>query len=621
MKKWIAMILALALALTCTAASAGMVHVRMSVDREAAKDVLKDFGVPERLLAVTDPMISLASALGVKVTTMEDGVQVDLDLNGENALSLGYASDAEGIRLASTLFPNYVLTLKLKTSGQTKETFMPSNLPGTENDRSGEETMSIMPTSVQTYIQSFVIACVAAAVPGEPVQGEYEFDGCKFDTMVPITVDVPVVKDAFHGLTEDLLKDEGILGIIRRYAGKVGADLSVDLLREGFKVFEAHFPEMVTAEFYQNSSGGETFYVTGRAGYAGKETPSYEYSMLYRDGKNYTMTYQDHEHGLTAGMAFRENGFRMEFTCGGKSLAFDFTAEEGDPAVCRCGVFYKNMEKPLISVEVTSASAGERTLPLEAGGKTVLALEDVLSGKSGAASGLLGDIIMNGFGPLMTKLSEAVPEAARLIMGLIMPQKGQPGTKTPEPAAEPEPKQEVDKSSWKTLGDVLSLESSDRESTWDDEHYCYIFHYAGTQWMVIAKLSKEQSDAIAAVDYLAEDRDEQIRTILGPCEILAVYNLAEMALSQEDLDQWIGKTGQEMLDAGWVYNGYHSDETGIHVILVWDKFEYCVSFAEELVMGQTFGEMPENFSTATVTGFTFEGKSYNFSEMDFLNPQ
>ena len=32
-------------------------------------------------------------------------------------------------------------------------------------------------------------------------------------------------------------------------------------------------------------------------------------------------------------------------------------------------------------------------------------------------------------------------------------------------------------------------------------------------------------------------------------------------------------------------------------------------------------EMPENFSTATVTGFTFEGKSYNFSEMDFLNPQ
>ena len=53
---------------------------------------------------------------------------------------------------------------------------------GAAVNESGEGTMSIMPTSLSTYITSFMQVCTEAAVPGEPVKGEYQFDGYNFDT-------------------------------------------------------------------------------------------------------------------------------------------------------------------------------------------------------------------------------------------------------------------------------------------------------------------------------------------------------------------------------------------------------------------------------------------------------
>lgn len=180
--------------------------------------------------------------------------------------------------------------------------------------------------------------------------------------------------------------------------------------------------------------------------------------------------------------------------------------------------------------------------------------------------------------------------------------------------AEAKPQEEADSSSWKTLADVLSLETDSREATWDEHSYICIFRYAGTEWLVRAAFSKELDDAVRTVDFLAEDRKEQINAIIGACEITTVIDLRSLAIPQDELDQWIGKTGQDLLDAGWEYNGYHSDGTGLHICMVNGDFQYLVSFAEELTMTQVFGEQPENMATATVAGIAFDGKSYHFDE-------
>ena len=188
-------------------------------------------------------------------------------------------------------------------------------------------------------------------------------------------------------------------------------------------------------------------------------------------------------------------------------------------------------------------------------------------------------------------------------------------------AATPEAAATADPSAWKTMADVLSLDTDGSEASWDDQYYIYIFDYAGTQWLIRAKFSPELNEAVGNVDFMADDRREQINAILAPCEIDLVLDLSTLAMPREELDQWIGKTGQEMLDAGFEYNGYTQDEKGVRVNMVYGDFQYAVTFAEALEMAQGFGEMPGNLGEATVAGIAFGGKSYNFNEMNYVAPE
>lgn len=204
-------------------------------------------------------------------------------------------------------------------------------------NESGEGTMSIMPTSLSTYITSFMQVCTEAAVPGEPVKGEYQFDGYNFDTLIPVTVDVPKIKEAFHGLKEDLLKDEAVLASLQGLPQAGGEEFTPENLRAVLDEFETHFPDEVTAEYYQNGDDSIPFYVTGRAVCTGKEEPSYEYSMLRKDEKNYTMSFLDHEHSIVAGLILTDGGIRLEYKQGETNLVIDFMSETGEPAVYRLG--------------------------------------------------------------------------------------------------------------------------------------------------------------------------------------------------------------------------------------------------------------------------------------------
>ena len=615
LKSKIAIALALVMILTCAFASAGTVTVRVSVNQDAVNEILKNSGIPDEQRTVIGPVLSLINVLGVRVITAQDGAQIDLELDEDQALSLGYAADGQGIRLASTLFPNYLLTVEQEFLASMTGSFMNIH-PGADISETGEGTMSILPTSLPAYVTSFMQVCTEAAVPGEPVKGEYRFDGCSFDTMVPVTVDVPKVREAFRGLKEDLLNDESVLASLQGLPQAGGEKLTPENLRAFLDEFETYFPDEATAEFYQNGENAVPFYVTGRAGRTGEETPSCEYSMLCMDEKKYTMNFQDHEHGLTGSLILTDEGFRLEYKQGETDLAVNFTSEAGEPAVYRCDIYLNDPDTPLISVSVTVAAEGERTLSMETGGKTVIPLEKMMSGENDAASGLFMDIMMNGFGPLMTKLSKTAPEAAALITTLMMPDQGQENTGSS--GKETAPPVQADPSSWKTLADVLSLRTESRESSWDENNYTLIFRYAGTEWLVNAAFTKELNDAVHAVDFMAEDRNDQISAIIGPCEITTVIDLSSLAMSGDELDQWIGKTGQDLLDAGWEYNGYHSDENGIHICMVSGEFQYEILFAEEMEMTQVFGEQPENMASATVTGILFDGKSYHFNESDYI---
>ena len=103
------------LVMTCTYAVAGTIFVEPSVDQEAVNNLAAGFGVPEEQMGMVGPVLAIVNALGIKVGLFDDGAQVDLDLNGKEALTLGLAMGEEGATVVSTLFPNYIVTAKNET--------------------------------------------------------------------------------------------------------------------------------------------------------------------------------------------------------------------------------------------------------------------------------------------------------------------------------------------------------------------------------------------------------------------------------------------------------------------------------------------------------------------------
>lgn len=429
MKKLLVLMLALMLALTCVAASAQTVCTDIAIDRDQVKGLISGFGVPEEQTAMVDPVLALVNALGVRVTTVDGGAQVDLSLNDADALSLGWALDDAGASIVSTLFPNCILTI----SSQTVEAMlqqMTANMPsaGGAGGAGGFDPGTIQAV-LGGHFEKWMAACAAAGQPGEPVAVEFEYGGYAFDTMIPVTVDMAAITAATNTLLDDLLNDEAAMAMLQGMAMGMAQSGSAQFnpetfqqdFKAGFEEWMAHFPDTVNAEIYTNSDGGETFYMLAESAYEGSEAPFFTCYMLFENAQNmdmgFSMEMTDEETAQTstmsAGFTMKDTDMKMYFDMGGMYIGLNMRFAGSDMAF---DVFFMNPDSPLVSVKVEITDGGDRTLPVDAEGKTALAIEQIMAdGNSEAAQGLYADIQANGLGALMGVAMQQVPELGALL--------------------------------------------------------------------------------------------------------------------------------------------------------------------------------------------------------------
>ena len=405
---------ALIMLASATAAFAETINIRLTIDQENAAELAASFGVPEEQLQILRTAAALVNALDLNAAVMDDGGQVDLKLNGKEALSLGFRADEQGMTVMSTLFPNYAVTISQEALAQVMEGFAGS-IPGAGGSGMNTAEMGAMQEIFAGYFTRFAEACSQAGVPGDPVPGEYEIDGYLFDTMVPVTVDTQSVAEATRSLMDEMLADEAVLSAIRSGMLYSGTEFNEDEFREGFEEWIRHFPDEASAEYYMNSEDGETFYITGQSSYTGKDTPSYEYTMLYDNGST-AMTFNGNEEPNME-MMFAYSDGTMNVSCSVEDMYLGFNFQnEGNRNFCE--LFFMDKENPLLTVAVTVNEDAERTLAMDTEGKTVLSAEELMTG-SDAAGGFMGDVMTNGLGALITTVTEEVPEAGGLfsVMG------------------------------------------------------------------------------------------------------------------------------------------------------------------------------------------------------------
>ena len=123
----------------------------------------------------------------------------------------------------------------------------------------------------------------------------------------------------------------------------------------------------------------------------------------------------------------------------------------------------------------------------------------------------------------------------------------------------------VDTSSWKTLGDALSVKTEDVASGWDDAYYIVAFKAGDSLFRVVAKSEDGIQAKTSELDFSADNYEAKLLKIIGGLKIVSVDDLTAEVPTQGQLDAMVGKTSQELIDDGWAFQSYSmtdGEETG-----------------------------------------------------------
>ncbi len=167
----------------------------------------------------------------------------------------------------------------------------------------------------------------------------------------------------------------------------------------------------------------------------------------------------------------------------------------------------------------------------------------------------------------------------------------------------------TDVSSWKTLGDALAAASGNPGSTFDDNHYVAVYEVGDKLIRVVAKMRPGTYNTISSLDMLADDYSKKLADRAGDLELESAEDITANKLSQNELNAYIGKTGQDLISDGFKFSNYYyygGNETGAAM----DKGYLC--YGVTFNVGVSDNQPEDNgaaIKDATIKAIEFMGAS------------
>ena len=150
----------------------------------------------------------------------------------------------------------------------------------------------------------------------------------------------------------------------------------------------------------------------------------------------------------------------------------------------------------------------------------------------------------------------------------------------------------------KTIGDVIALNAEETQSAVYDGKVIYAFRVDDTYYRVWANITPEDEQAYWEIDFMDEDYEEQQQKIVAPLQIEETEVLNDQMLTREELDALVGKTGQDLQDAGWTYSGNTLDT--MEFWMNYGPFQYTIVF-DGKVAEEDYDSFDEERDTKTMT--------------------
>lgn len=156
---------------------------------------------------------------------------------------------------------------------------------------------------------------------------------------------------------------------------------------------------------------------------------------------------------------------------------------------------------------------------------------------------------------------------------------------------------EVDVTKLKTIGDLISTEGiTEYQYGLKEGKYLTVFEANFTIYLATATISKEDALLFGALDFGSDEFDEERIALTSSLPIEKIENLSEQIPTREELKDWVGKTGEELLQSGFQIL-YASDS---YVFMEKLPFNYFVAFEKEIDSGIPVEEEIKNLKVTSV---------------------
>lgn len=160
----------------------------------------------------------------------------------------------------------------------------------------------------------------------------------------------------------------------------------------------------------------------------------------------------------------------------------------------------------------------------------------------------------------------------------------------------------------KTMGEIFALEVDDQTLSVAPDKVVYIYTIDGKPTRVEAAITEEMYSEIDAIPFDDEDRDAKIHKILEGVEVTRTDDMSEYVPTDEEVEALVGKTGQELIDAGFDMEACIVDGNVTTVNAARDYAEYMLEF--DGTVDDESDEWAAELAELKVTSASYTGLAY-----------
>lgn len=168
-----------------------------------------------------------------------------------------------------------------------------------------------------------------------------------------------------------------------------------------------------------------------------------------------------------------------------------------------------------------------------------------------------------------------------------------------------------------SISDIVKLATDSNSAGWDDNKYIYAFTIGEKSYRAVAEINADIGSKIGELDFMDEQYSEKLADLLKDAKLVEIKDISDGMMPQADLDKFVGKTGKDLLEAGFESgSSYFINEDQIEIKLANGFYEYSVQFAGEVTPEALDEDFDAAIADLTVKSITYSNISDKVTDLD-----